>query len=360
MLDVALFDVPMTLTVPGRGCVGLARRGAAGRRSDLGAHLVDLGFVWAAEGSQRFGTTIACRRQLARSSRLVGVRRSAGAVGVAQDASASTPAPAEPRARHGILDVLSAEGALRRDRAPSRRERGGVREPERDLLLRLCAIGRIEDGEGCVRTVDARFPAAAAGAAPLTRGPKGAYFALRQKITQLGFRPPGESMAEPHRRESAPSVLNVPAACTLCGEPTVARVTDGHQPVDWPREYPCGPACAYGVDDADLYHLLRVAVRGRTETAVTRRAPVGLSAPARARGRDSPAPRRSRIGCRARTESTIASATRSVEASRMPSVVVGGGIGGFLADRFAQPMHGVRRVAPPSRARCPGCNWRRR
>jgi hypothetical protein len=69
-------------------------------------------------------------------------------------------------------------------------------------------------------------------------------------------------MAEPHRRESAPSVLNVPAACTLCGEPTVAMVTDGHLPADWPREYACCPACAYGVEDAELYHLLRMAVRG--------------------------------------------------------------------------------------------------
>lgn len=69
-------------------------------------------------------------------------------------------------------------------------------------------------------------------------------------------------MAEPHRRETAPPTLSAPAACTLCGEPTIALVTDDHQPGDWPREYACCPACAYGVEDAELYGLLRVANRG--------------------------------------------------------------------------------------------------
>jgi hypothetical protein len=68
-------------------------------------------------------------------------------------------------------------------------------------------------------------------------------------------------MAEPYERAVA-SLDPAAAACTLCGEPTVGTIAEATEESDWPREYPCCPACSYGVDEGDLHRLLRVTARG--------------------------------------------------------------------------------------------------
>ena len=68
-------------------------------------------------------------------------------------------------------------------------------------------------------------------------------------------------MAEPYARgEERPEELA--AACALCGEPTVGTIADGPEDENWPQEYPCCPACSYGVADGELHQLLRLAARG--------------------------------------------------------------------------------------------------
>ena len=71
-------------------------------------------------------------------------------------------------------------------------------------------------------------------------------------------------MAEPYVRGEE-RLEEVAAACTLCGEPTVGTIADGTNDRDdenWPQEYPCCPACSYGVDDGELHRLLRLTARG--------------------------------------------------------------------------------------------------
>ena len=67
-------------------------------------------------------------------------------------------------------------------------------------------------------------------------------------------------MAEPY----LPPPIDQTPECVLCGEPTVGAIKDklDEASADWPREYACCPACAYGVDDGELYGLLRSASCG--------------------------------------------------------------------------------------------------
>jgi hypothetical protein len=68
-------------------------------------------------------------------------------------------------------------------------------------------------------------------------------------------------MAEPYvRAVERPEEAAV--ACTLCGEPTVGAIAGAADEEHWPREYPCCPACSYGVADDELQQLLRLTARG--------------------------------------------------------------------------------------------------
>jgi hypothetical protein len=69
-------------------------------------------------------------------------------------------------------------------------------------------------------------------------------------------------MAEPHKRVTRTSIPGAAPACVLCGEPTVGTLRDVHDVSAWPQEYPCCPACSYGVEDRELYALLRVTACG--------------------------------------------------------------------------------------------------
>jgi hypothetical protein len=68
-------------------------------------------------------------------------------------------------------------------------------------------------------------------------------------------------MAEPYAR-AASTLDDAVSACTLCGEPTVGVIADDPDAALWPEQFPCCPACSYGVEEGELHALLRAAARG--------------------------------------------------------------------------------------------------
>jgi micrococcal nuclease len=146
ILNGALADTPMTLTVQGEDdgiWLGTAQLEDG---SDLGARLVEMGFAWAAP--------------LAVDPDLPVLQAQARRARRGLWAFADPVAPWEWRKTH----PAPADAAPHADAAAAELERRSqesetaYRERMRSLLTRLCSVGRIEDAPDCVKRVDARFP----------------------------------------------------------------------------------------------------------------------------------------------------------------------------------------------------------